>query len=115
MATTRIKYKKLKDGTEQSKNFYSVKYKTYYYVVKDETSEFFWFKVVNVNQKRVIYESKKDVTNRAVLSRNIRSKLIALGVEMEKESRPHQVAPSTEARKRGGYKSVRKKADVTDE
>ena len=117
MATMRIKYKKLKDGTDRSKLLYSVKYDTYYYVVKDMTSEIYSFKVVNNNQKRVIYEHKNSkITNKAVLYRTIREKLSSLGVELKAEIRPHQQAPSMEKRILGGNSNARKnRQDVTDE
>jgi len=98
----RIKYLKQKDGTDKSKRLYSVKYKTYYYVVKDETKEVLTFKIVNDNQKRVVYSNDESlITNKCVLYRAIRDKLESLGVELSSEIRPHQVAPSQEDRRKG--------------
>jgi len=102
MSTMRIKYLKQKDGTDKSKRLYSVKYKTYYYVVKDETKEVLTFKIVNDNQKRVVYSNDESlITNKCVLYRAIRDKLESLGVELSSEIRPHQVAPSQEDRRKG--------------
>ena len=119
MSTTRIKYLKQKDGTEKSVKLYSVKYKTYYYVVKDMTGEYFNFKIVNMNQQRTIYDHLESVpskiTNKAVLYRTIRDKLKTLGIELKTETRPHQSAPPREARVRGGKRSSGKSRRVTDE
>jgi len=125
MSTTRIKYTKQKDGTDKSIRLYSTRYKTYYYVVKDERTEIKSFKIVNVNQRRVVYElENSSITNKAVLYRNIRDKLKDLGVELKTEIRPHQRVPTTEQRSRGGRNNSKlakerrmspSQVDVTDE
>jgi len=122
MAVMRIKYTKQKDGTDKSRNLYSDRFKTYYYVVKDETSEILKFKVVNVNQKRTVYSNEDTlITNKCVLYRAIREKLSQLGIEMASEIRPHQVAPAMEDRRKGKSKLTKeaierkKSLRVTDE
>lgn len=122
MAVKRIKYTKLKDGTDKSRRLYSTKYKTYYYVVKDETREVLTFKVINENQRRVVYSNDESlITNKCVLYRAIRDKLESLGVELASEIRPHQKAPSMEDRRKGIHKNTKEAIEkkrlskVTDE
>lgn len=122
MAVKRIRYTEISPKVFRSRNLYSTKYKTYYYVVKDETEEILTFRIVNVNQKRTVYNSDNSkITNHAVLHRTIREKLESLGVELSTEIRPHQKAPSMSDRLRGGLKSKKaklaklKKEPVTDE
>lgn len=125
MAVTRIKYKEIGDKVYRSRNLYSSKYDTYYYVVKDQSGEVFTFRVVNVRQQRTIYSHEDSrIRNQAVLHRTIREKLASLGVDLKAEIRPHQNAPSIEDRRRGGnrLKLARKgkqpkiqEGDVTDE
>lgn len=122
MATTRIKYFSQPDGTEKSRRLYSERYKTYYYVVKDMTGEFYTFRIVNANQQRTVYEHANSlITNKAVLHRTIRDKLKEIGVQLATEIRPHQQPPSHADRLRGGVNNSReaqarkRSRKVTDE
>lgn len=122
MAVQRIRYMKTSSpNVFKSRNLYSTKYKTYYYVIKDQSQEVFTFRIVNVKQKRTVFSyDESRITNRAVLHRTIREKLEDFGIDLDTEIRPHQKAPSMDDRLRGGLKSKsagvkRKKDSVTEE
>lgn len=81
----RIAYSTQKDGTKKSKNYFSERYNTYYYVVLDETNK--KFRIVNVNQKRTVAEDKGNINNINVLKRNAKQALEKLGVVFSTELR----------------------------
>lgn len=81
----RIAYTKQKDGTKKSKEYYSIRYKTRYYVILDEVNKS--YRIVNVNKKRTVAQDKGNINNINVLKRNAKSALEKLGVEFSTELR----------------------------